>query len=63
MNFLKFAFFCFAASVFAGPLLINQLGFNPESEKFALVPGSDANDAEIRDMDGKTILKIKAPLV
>ena len=47
----------------AGPLLINQLGFTPESEKLALVPGSDANELEVRDLSGNTVLKMEAPLV
>lgn len=51
------------ASAFAGPLLINQLGFAPNSEKLAVVPGSDANELEVRDLNGKTVLKMDAPLV
>jgi len=51
------------ASAFAGPLLINQLGFAPNSEKLAVVPGSDANELEVRDLNGKTVLTMEAPLV
>ncbi len=51
------------ASTFAGPLLINQLGFTPNSEKLAVVPGSDANELEVRDLNGKTVLKMDAPMV
>ena len=43
--------------------LLNQLGFTPEAEKQFIIPGSDANPVEIRDLNGKTILKLKAPLV
>ncbi|MCQ2121516.1 MAG: glycoside hydrolase family 9 protein [Fibrobacter sp.] len=50
------------SSVFAVPLL-NQLGFTPDAEKQVVIPGSDANPVEIRDMNGKTVLKMKAPNV
>lgn len=43
--------------------LLNQLGFTPEAEKQFIIPGSDANPVEIRDLNGKTVLKLKAPLV
>ncbi|SHK84469.1 glycoside hydrolase family 9 protein [Fibrobacter sp. UWEL] len=52
-----------STSAVAGPLLINQLGFTPESEKLAIVPGSDANELEVRDLNGKTVLKMDAPMV
>jgi len=51
------------ASAVAAPLLVNQLGFAPNSEKIAVIPGSDANPAEIRDLNGKTILTMEPPLV
>ena len=48
------------ASAFAAPL-VNQLGFAPDAEKTVVFPGSDANGLEVRDLSGKTVLKIKAP--
>ena len=69
MNFSKSAFLAGAASVavsfssaFAGPL-VNQLGFAPEAEKIVVYPGSDANGLEVRDLNGKTVLKLDAPMV
>lgn len=50
------------ASAFAVPLL-NQLGFAPASEKTVVIPGSDANEVEVRDLAGKTVLKLAAPYV
>lgn len=49
-------------SAFAVPLL-NQLGFAPEAEKQVVIPGNDATPVEIRDMAGKTVLKLPAALV
>ena len=51
-----------AAGVVAGPL-VNQLGFAPNAEKTVVYPGSDANGLEVRDLKGKTVLKLKAPMV
>ena len=48
--------------VFAGPLM-NQLGYAPEAEKQVVIPGNDANGLEVRDLKGKTVLKLKAPNV
>ena len=69
MNFSKSAFLAGAASVavsfssaFAGPL-VNQLGFTPDAEKIVVYPGSDANGLEVRDLNGKTVLKLEAPMV
>ena len=69
MNFSKSAFLAGAASVavsfssaFAGPL-VNQLGFAPDAEKIVVYPGSDANGLEVRDLNGKTVLKLEAPMV
>ena len=47
---------------FAGPLM-NQLGYAPEAEKQVVIPGNDANGLEVRDLKGKTVLKLKAPNV
>ena len=47
---------------FAGPLM-NQLGYAPEAEKQVVIPGNDANGLEVRDLNGKTVLKLKAPNV
>ena len=49
-----------AVSAFAGPL-VNQLGYYPEAEKSVVYPGNDANGLEVRDLDGKTVLKLDAP--
>ena len=46
----------------AGPLM-NQLGYAPEAEKQVVIPGNDANGLEVRDLKGKTVLKLKAPNV
>ena len=63
--------FCMAAfaaaslsvsSAFAGPLM-NQLGYYPNAEKQVVFPGNDANGLEVRDLNGKAVLKLKAPLV
>ena len=51
-----------AAGAVAGPL-VNQLGFYPESEKIVVYPGSDANGLEVRDLNGKTVLTLEAPMV
>ena len=51
-----------ATSAFAGPL-VNQLGYYPDAEKTVVFPGNDANGLEVRDLKGKTVLKLKAPLV
>ncbi|MBO4714020.1 MAG: glycoside hydrolase family 9 protein [Fibrobacter sp.] len=51
-----------ASSAFAGPL-VNQLGYYPDAEKTVVFPGNDANGLEVRDLKGKTVLKLKAPLV
>ncbi len=50
------------SSAFAGPL-VNQLGYYPDAEKTVVFPGNDANGLEVRDLKGKTVLKLKAPLV
>ena len=49
-----------AAGAVAGPL-VNQLGFYPDAEKTVVYPGNDANGLEVRDMDGKAVLKLNAP--
>ena len=51
-----------AVSAVAGPL-VNQLGFAPDAEKLVVYPGSDANGLEVRDLNGKTVLKLEAPMV
>ena len=51
-----------SVSAFAGPLM-NQLGYAPDAEKTVVYPGSDANGLEVRDLNGKTVLKLKAPMV
>ena len=51
-----------AAGAVAGPL-VNQLGFYPEAEKTVVYPGNDANGLEVRDMNGKTVLTLDAPMV
>lgn len=51
-----------AVSAVAGPL-VNQLGFAPDAEKIVVYPGSDANGLEVRDLNGKTVLKLDAPMV
>lgn len=51
-----------AAGAAAGPL-VNQLGFHPESEKIVVYPGNDANGLEVRDLNGKTVLTLEAPMV
>ncbi len=51
-----------AAVAVAGPL-VNQLGFYPEAEKTVVYPGNDANGLEVRDMNGKTVLTLDAPMV
>ena len=56
------AAFLSASSAFAGPL-VNQLGYYPDAEKTVVFPGNDANGLEVRDLKGKTVLKLKAPLV
>ena len=50
----------FASAAFAAPLM-NQLGFYPEAEKTVVYPGNDANGLEVRDLNGKTVLKLDAP--
>ena len=40
---------------------MNQLGFAPDAEKTVVFPGNDANGLEVRDLSGKTVLKLKAP--
>ncbi|WP_407457828.1 glycoside hydrolase family 9 protein [Fibrobacter sp.] len=73
MNFCKCAFsrmgvtasaatLLLTSAAFAGPLM-NQLGYVPEAEKQVVYPGSDANGLEVRDMNGKTVLKLDAPMV
>ena len=57
-----FAVLAFTVPSFAIPLA-NQLGFAPESEKTVVIPGNDANPLEVRDMAGKTVLKLEAPMV
>ena len=47
---------------FAGPLM-NQLGYAPEAEKQVVIPGNDDKGLEVRDLNGKTVLKLKAPYV
>ena len=49
-----------SVSPFAAPLM-NQLGFAPDAEKQVVFPGNDANGLEVRDLNGKTVLKLKAP--
>jgi endoglucanase len=51
-----------AVPSFAIPL-VNQLGFAPESEKIVVIPGNDANPLEVRDMAGKVVLTLEAPMV
>ena len=43
--------------------MVNQLGYAPQAEKQVVYPGGDANDMEVRDLKGKTVLKLKAPMV
>ncbi len=73
MNIQKSAFsrICVAASAavsltavgaVAGPL-VNQLGYAPQAEKQVVYPGGDANDMEVRDLKGKMVFKLKAPMV
>ena len=50
------------SSAVAGPL-VNQLGFTPDAEKIVVYPGSDANGLEVHDLNGKVVLKLKAPMV
>ncbi|MBR4917210.1 MAG: glycoside hydrolase family 9 protein [Fibrobacter sp.] len=50
----------FASGSVAGPL-VNQLGYYPEAEKSVVYPGNDANGLEVRDLNGKTVLKLDAP--
>ena len=57
-----FAALALAVPSFAIPL-VNQLGFTPESEKIVVIPGNDANPLEVRDMSGKTVLALEAPMV
>ena len=54
-------FLC-SATAFAGPLM-NQLGYAPEAEKQVVIPGNDASGLEVRDLNGKTVLKLNAPYV
>ena len=49
-----------AVTASAGPL-VNQLGFYPEAEKTVVYPGNDATGLEVRDLSGKTVLKLDAP--
>ena len=51
-----------SATAFAGPLM-NQLGYAPGAEKQVVIPGNDANGLEVRDLGGKTVLKLAAPYV
>ena len=51
-----------SVTAIAGPLM-NQLGYAPEAEKQVVIPGNDANGIEVRDLGGKTVLKLKAPNV
>ncbi len=51
-----------AVRAVAGPL-VNQLGFAPDAEKIVVYPGSDANGLEVRDLNGKKVLKLDAPMV
>ena len=57
-----FAALALTVPSFAIPL-VNQLGFAPESEKIVVIPGNDANPFEVRDMSGKTVLSLEAPMV
>ena len=50
----------FASGSVAGPL-VNQLGYYPEAEKSVVYPGNDATGLEVRDLSGKTVLKLDAP--
>ena len=50
----------FTSEAVAAPLM-NQLGFAPDAEKTVVFPGNDANGLEVRDLSGKTVLKLKAP--
>ena len=50
----------FTSAAFAAPLM-NQLGFYPDAEKTVVYPGNDANGLEVRDLNGKTVLKLDAP--
>ena len=42
---------------------MNQLGYAPGAEKQVVIPGNDANGLEVRDLGGKTVLKLAAPYV
>ena len=50
----------FTSAAFAAPLM-NQLGLYPDAEKTVVYPGNDANGLEVRDLNGKTVLKLDAP--
>ena len=50
----------FTSAAVAAPLM-NQLGFYPDAEKTVVYPGNDANGLEVRDMNGKAVLKLDAP--
>lgn len=43
--------------------LMNQLGFTPDAEKIVIIPGHDANPVEVRDLGGKSVLKLPAAMV
>lgn len=43
--------------------LMNQLGFTPDAEKTVIIPGHDANPVEVRDLGGKSVLKLPAAMV
>ena len=62
MRIHLFAALALAVPSFAIPL-VNQLGFTPESEKTVVIPGNDANPLEVRDMSGKAVLTLEAPMV
>ena len=51
----------FVAGASVAAPLMNQLGFAPDAEKTVVFPGNDANGLEVRDLSGKTVLKLKAP--
>ena len=51
-----------SATAIAGPLM-NQLGYAPGAEKQVVIPGNDDKGLEVRDLNGKTVLKLKAPYV
>ena len=55
------AVFSLSATVAVAAPLMNQLGFFPDAEKTVVYPGEGSDALEVRDMKGKTVLKVDAP--